>query len=97
MAVVEGKISIAGTEAKVLIDPGSTHSFIASHFACALSFGDKAITCNIVLSTPLGKRVDSKVCYEDCEVRLGDVVLAADLMRLPIYDYDIILGMDWLS
>jgi hypothetical protein len=41
--------------------------------------------------------VGSKVCYENCEVRLGNVVLAADLIRLPIEDYDIILGMDWLS
>jgi hypothetical protein len=96
-AVVEGKISISGTEAKVLIDPGSTHSFIASHFACALSFGDRAVHCNVVVSTPLGKRMRSNVCYEDYEVRLGDVILATDLARLPIDDYDIILGKDWLS
>jgi hypothetical protein len=97
MAMVEGKISISGTEAKVLIDLGSTHSFIVSHFACALSFGDKAVPCNVVVSTHLGRRVGSKVCYEDCEVRFGDVVLATDLMCLPIDNYDIILEIDWLS
>jgi hypothetical protein len=97
MAVVEGKISISCIEAKVLIDLGSTHSFIASHFACALSFSDKAIPCNVVVSTLLGRRVDSKICYEDCEVRLGNVVLAVDLIYLPMDDFDIILGIDWLS
>jgi hypothetical protein len=51
--VVEGKISISGTEEKALIDPRSIHSFIASYFACALGFGDKAIPCNVVVSTPL--------------------------------------------
>jgi hypothetical protein len=95
--VVEGTISISGTEAKVLIDPRSTYSFVASHFACAFSFGDKAIPCNVVVSKPLGREVDSKVCYEDCEMRLSDVIFAADLIRLPIDDYDIILGVDCLS
>jgi hypothetical protein len=58
---VEGKISISGTKAKVLIDPGSTHSFIAPRLACALSVDDKAVPCNVVVSTPLGRRVGSKV------------------------------------
>jgi hypothetical protein len=66
---VEGKISISGTKAKVLIDPRSTNSFISPRLACTLSIDDKAVPCNVAVSTPLVRGVGSKVCYEDCEVR----------------------------
>jgi hypothetical protein len=40
-AVVEGTISLFDIEAVVLIDPGSTHSFIGSQFSCALNLDHK--------------------------------------------------------
>jgi hypothetical protein len=94
---VEGKILIFGKEAKVLIDPRSTHSFIATPFACALKFNDKAIPCDMLVSTPLGKQLGSKIHYKDYEIGLGGVILTRDLICLSIKDYDAILGMDWLS
>jgi hypothetical protein len=96
-AVVEGMISISDKDARVLIDPGSSHSFIAFPFTCILRLDDKGIPCNVVVSTPLGKQLNSDSCFKDCEIRLGDVTLPGDLIRLPLEDYDIILGMDWLS
>jgi hypothetical protein len=39
-AVVEGMISISDYEARVLIDPGSTNSFIATPFAYTLELDD---------------------------------------------------------
>jgi hypothetical protein len=72
-AVVECKISLSDKEVKVLIDPGSTHSFIASSFVYALALDDKAVPCNVVVSTHLGKQLDSNLCYKDCEMRLGGV------------------------
>jgi hypothetical protein len=95
--VVEGIISLYDTEAILLIDPGFTHSFIASLFTCVLNLDNKATPCNVVLSTPLGKQLGSDLCYGDCEMELGGVTLVEDLMRLPIEDYDIMFGMDWLS
>jgi hypothetical protein len=55
MAVMEGKISISDNDARVLIVPGSTHSFITSPFACVLKLVDKVIPCDVVVSTHLGK------------------------------------------
>jgi hypothetical protein len=54
-AVVEGKVSIFGKEAKILIDPGSTHSFIASAFACTLGAETEEIPYEVMVSKPLGK------------------------------------------
>jgi hypothetical protein len=96
-AVVEGMILTSDIEARALINPGSTYSFMATSFAHTLKLDDKSVPYNIVVSTPLGKRLGSNVCYRNCDVRLGSVVLIADLIRLPIEDYNAILGSDWLS
>jgi hypothetical protein len=95
--VVEGTISLYDIEATVLVDPGSTHFFIASPFTCVLNLDNKAIPCNVVVSSPFGKQLGSDLSYGDCEMKLGNVTLVGDLIHLPIEDYDIILGMDWLS
>jgi hypothetical protein len=90
-------ISLYDIEVTVLIDLGSTHSFIVSLFACILNLDNKGTPCNVVVSTPLGKQLGSDLSYGDCEMKLGSVTLVGDLIRLPIEDYDIILGIDWLS
>ena len=35
--------------------------------------------------------------YIECVVKLEDQQLLADLVPLPIQEFDAILGMDWLS
>jgi hypothetical protein len=77
-------ISLYDIEAKVLIDPGSTHSFFASPFGCILNLDNKATPCNVVVSTPLGKQLGSNLCHRDCPMKLGGVTLVGDLIQLPI-------------
>jgi hypothetical protein len=92
-AIVEGTILIIGNEAKVLIDPGSTHSFITTPFTGALKFNDKTMPWDVLVSTPLGKQLGSTVRYTDYELGVGNVVLTGDLISLPIDDYYAIV--DW--
>ncbi|GAV90343.1 RVP_2 domain-containing protein [Cephalotus follicularis] len=35
--------------------------------------------------------------YRSCEMSMAGIPLCADLIVLPICDFDVILGMDWLS
>ena len=35
--------------------------------------------------------------YPWCRVRIGEFVMLADLIVLAMYDFDVILGMDWLA
>jgi hypothetical protein len=73
-------ISISDKEARVLIDSGSTHSFIATLFAHTLELDDKSIPCNVMVSAPLGKQLGTDVCYKDYMIALGYVVLIGDLI-----------------
>ena len=46
---------------------------------------------------PTGEnRITTLIC-ERCPIILGHMVLSADLIVLEMKDFDIILGMDWLS
>lgn len=49
------------------------------------------------VSSPLGVSVILENICRDCPIRIGDYVLPADLIIMQMKDFDLILGMDWLS
>ena len=49
------------------------------------------------VATPVGRAVEVSVIYRDCEVRVMEHDLVADLILLEMLDFDSILGMDWLA
>jgi hypothetical protein len=51
----------------------------------------------ILVSTPLGKTKIVRRIVLGCEIQVGREVLLGDLIEMEIDDYDMILGMDWLS
>ena len=90
-------ISVFDRDAHILIDPGATHSFISMGFSSNVNVESQPIDCNIVVSLPtrdsrLAKSVymDSKVIFEGHDI-LGNLIL------LDIHDFDVVLGIDWLS
>ena len=53
--------------------------------------------CVCSVSTPLGASfVLSKVC-RNVEVLVSGVCLPIDMLVLPISDFDVVLGMNWLN
>ena len=53
-------------------------------------------TC-IALSTPLGDIVVLGDVCKSCEVNLDGRIALVDLISLEVKDFDVILGMDWLT
>ena len=39
----------------------------------------------------------SRIVYRACDVLIGNLRLGADLIVIEMVDFDVILGMDWLS
>ena len=80
-----------------LFDTGASHSFISA--TCALTLGLESeplrIAMRIVL--PLGSqtRVDREC--RSCELEIGNVRLSWDLQVMEMTDFDVILGMYWLT
>jgi hypothetical protein len=51
----------------------------------------------VVISTPLGETVLIEYVYKGCWVKIGDVDMRVDLLPLNLYDFKMILVMDWLE
>ena len=94
--VVEGALLVCGIEARILFDLGSTHFFLSLKFSKLIDVPAREIEFVLTVSTPVGKQVVCRTFYPSCAVKIGEVVLSANLISLEMYDFDIILGMDWL-
>ncbi|GAV66063.1 RVP_2 domain-containing protein [Cephalotus follicularis] len=79
------------------MDSGASHSFIASHFASCLNVSPDCMPYVLDVSTPTGGSMYTDSVYRDCEISMARVTVHVDLIVLPIHDFDVILGMDWLS
>ena len=55
------------------------------------------IDYSIVVSLPIGDSWIAESVYLDRRVIIGGQEFLADLILLDIHDFDVILGMDWLS
>ncbi|GAV87794.1 RVP_2 domain-containing protein [Cephalotus follicularis] len=78
--VVGGTIYISGILAHVLIDPGVTHSFIASEFARNLHGITSRLPYILEVSTPAGTCLLSDTVMKDCEIVVAGNQLSADLI-----------------
>ena len=81
----------------MLFDPGATHSFVSPSYAKKFNKGKMIMENPLAISTPLGEIVEVNYMYISCEIMIGDSRLYADLIELPILEFDVILGMEWLS
>jgi len=95
--VVEGTLFVAGLSARVLFDCGATHSFISERFASVLGRTPAMLTATLEVSTPLGLVGIVGSFLPSATIVSGDQEFPADLILLPMEDFDVILGMDWLS
>ncbi|XP_048228253.1 uncharacterized protein LOC125369527 [Ricinus communis] len=95
--IMTSKISIYGFDAYMLIDPGSTCSFISYEFALKNHNDIETLGYNIYVSMPVGGTVIVDKVVKTCLVIINGNTLYADLVVIKLKEFDIILGMDWLS
>ena len=49
------------------------------------------------VNSPLGTRVSvDQICW-DCELEISKILLIVDLRVMDMSEFDVILGMDWLT
>jgi len=94
--VVSGTLLLESQLVYTLIDPGATHSFVARKCEDKLKVQPMRVGKGVVIGTPLGETVLIEYVYKGCRVRIGDVEMMVDLLPLDLYDFEMILGMDWL-
>ena len=95
--VIAGIFSLYDTEMHALIDPGSTYSYV-----CIEHVFDKVPTMeklayDMHVTSPLGHNVSVNNIYRNCPIVIQIKEFLADLITLSFREFDLILGMDWLS
>ena len=78
-------------------DSRSSKSFISSSFALHADRELSPLKNKLVVTTPLGEQILYISIFKGCEILIEGVVLKANLIPLEMFDFDVILGMDWLS
>ena len=95
--VVTGIISILDHDAYTLVDPGATHSFAFEHFLDRFQIEAQPLEGCMRVSLPAGDPLFSDRVVRDSRVLIGGQEFPADLVALDMRDFDVVLGMDWLS
>ena len=95
--VITGNLLVCDCMDSVLFDPGSTFCYISSSFSNGLNLPCDLLDMPIRVSTPVGESVVvGKVC-RSCLVNFVGSNTYVDLVILEMVDFDVILGMTWLS
>ena len=94
---IAGIFSLCDIEMHALIDPGSTHSYV-----CIENVFDKIpvveqLAYDMHVTSPLGHNVSMKSIYRNYPIVIQAREFLANLITLPFQEFDLILGIDWLS
>ena len=90
-------ISVYDHDAYALVDPGATHSFISIQFTERYQIESQPIDGRMVVSIPNGDTMISERIVPGSRLVIQNKDFPVDLIVLGIHDFDIVLGMDWLS
>ena len=83
--------------AKILFDSGASRSFVATSSVNVLGLEVETLDEPLCLSSPLGTRVRMDQICRDYELEISGILLMVDLRVMNISNFDVILGMDWLT
>ena len=95
--VIVGNFQIFDTTVHALIDPGSTHSYICTDIPSMKNLLRSGTEYDILVTNPLGHSVIVNRVYRDCPIRIREYEFPEDLIELSFKEFDVILGMVWLS
>lgn len=81
---------------RCLFDFGLTHSFLTNQFTKVFRWTSLKEEYEYWISTTLGKVTRSGNVQKEVNLKIEGHIMAMDLVWIPMEDFDLILGMDWL-
>ena len=95
--MIAGTLLLNSEHTNVLFDSGATKSFISQDFSRKLKLN--AIPLREVLRVEIANREIILVnqVHPKCKLKLEGKIFEVDLIPFPLGEFDVILGMDWLS
>ncbi|XP_075487942.1 uncharacterized protein LOC142527112 [Primulina tabacum] len=95
--VVSGIIFVNEMPAYVLFDSGATHSFISKRFTKKLGLTPEILVEPFRVATLTSKTIEKHRVHRKCKICINEHIFQAELIQLNMMEFDVILGMNWLS
>ena len=83
--------------ARVLFDYGASHSFIVTSVVRDLALEAEALEEPLYVSSSLRTKESIDLICQGCELEIFGILLTVDLRVMDMLEFDVILGMDWLT
>ena len=81
----------------MLFDSGASHSFIVASVVIELGLEVETLEDPLYVSSLLGIRVRIGMICRGCELEISGTLITVDLRIMDKSEFDVILGMDWLT
>ena len=95
--VIQSTILLSRQWSRVLFYSGASHSFIAASVVIELDLEVEALEEPLYVSSSLGIRARIGMICRGCELETSGILLTMDLRVMDMSEFDVILGMDWLT
>ena len=96
-SVIQGMFLLSHLLAKILFDYGASHSFVSTCSVDVLGLEVETLEELFHVSSLLRTRVRIDQICRDCKLDISGILLTVGLQVMDISDFDVILGMDWLT
>ncbi|XP_073273306.1 uncharacterized protein [Primulina huaijiensis] len=95
--LITGRIFILGVVTFALLDSGAAPSFISGTFVKRIKIIPKDMGLSFKVSILFGDQMITSSIVRNLELRLQKDMVRADLIVLPMPEFEIILCMNWVS
>ena len=96
-SIIQGMFLLSHLWARILFDYGVSHSFIVASCVRELGLEVETLEKSLYVSSPLGTRVSVDLICQGYELEISGILLTMDLRVMDMSEFDVILGMDWLT
>ena len=95
--IIASIFSLYDIEMHALIDPGSTHSYVCIEHVFDKIPTVEQLAYDMHVTSPLGHSVTMNRIHRNYPIIIQAREFLPDLITLPFREFDLILGIDWLS
>ena len=95
--VIQGTFLLSRLWARVLFYSSASHSFITASGVIKLGLEVEALEEPLYVSSSIGIRAKIWMICRGSELEIYGILLIVDLRVMDMSEFDVILGMDWLT
>ena len=94
--LIQGMCEVNGKTLTILYDLGASYSFISHICVTALQLSISELPYDLLVFTPTNKPIKTSQVCMNVSLRIEGRTFVANLICLPLFGLDIILGMGFL-